>query len=69
MNREKVTTYRFHSKIAVNPPNGPTFYMDVEEARILMRALKDLTDDALSTPFTESKTTTREAKASDQYAL
>jgi hypothetical protein len=46
--------YRFHDLVAVNPPEGPTFYVLPVEAAKLGAALLEANSDCLTYKFTDS---------------
>ncbi len=51
--------YRYNEYVAINPPEGPTFYLTEREAGMLWRAVRETTMDiACGVPFSQSKVST-----------
>ena len=46
--------YRFHERVAINPPDGPTFYLLPEQATRLGAALMAHSQDCHENKFTQS---------------
>jgi hypothetical protein len=58
--------YRFQDMVAVNPPNGPTFYLYPNQVQAL-RLILDMaaTEITMGIPFTESTIGVREINTDD----
>lgn len=50
--------YRFRDKVAINPPEGPTFYLSKEAARAMGQQMLLIAADIDSKTFSESKVKT-----------
>lgn len=48
------TVYRFHDDVAINPPDGPTFYVNVVQAQAMEDAIHDVIRDIKDRKFTRS---------------
>ena len=47
--------YRFNQRVAINPPEGPTFYLTAEDADRFWRAIQSATADIVGgTSFSRS---------------
>ena len=47
--------YRFRDKVAINPPDGPTFYILASEAYKLAEALETCAEDIARLNFADSE--------------
>lgn len=55
-----IRVYRFHDKVAVNPPDGPTFYLSRDAAQDFAIALQQAAYSVQSERFTRSTLGTME---------
>lgn len=58
--------YRFRDSVAVTPDDGPTFYIDPENASILAEAMRLVATDIQSVRFTDSDVGTIEIETSEE---
>lgn len=61
--RRTMRIYRFRDKVAVNPSEGPTFYLDADDANAIADALAKVAKDIGECGFTDSEVGTIEIEA------
>ena len=49
-----MNVYRFRDDVAINPPDGPTFYLSKAQARFMATALRRVATDIVKCKFVDS---------------
>ena len=57
--RETINVYRFGDRVAITPPDGRTFYLTADQARLVADALMACCDSINTEKFTDSNFGTR----------
>lgn len=52
---QRISLHRFHDTIAINPPEGPTFYMSLFMAQTLYVLLGEVIEDTFNREFKDSQ--------------